>query len=167
MPCSVQVGANGSVAISGGGIAVSTSSDGGPPLVAIGFPCSCSCTRSQPYVMIGGAQPTQQAPPSATTYVPPTAVTVAIAAPIYELPLPPREDNDILAFGLLLVFGACAALLVIYGLLPPYRATRAAGQSTIASSPVLTIQAQAQQAVDHLSTLHLSIVEHLLRRSRP
>jgi hypothetical protein len=171
MPCSIQVGSNGSVAVAGGGVAWTSSGDGSSPQAAIGFPCSCSCSTSRTNIAIAGAGPTQ-APPTPTipipptVHVPPTAVFFEVAAPVASLPAPPRQDDDLLAFGLLLVFGACAALLLICGLWPASRrkqATSYAGQE--ASAAIAGVEAQAQYVMDLLSAAHLAQVEQLTRRS--
>lgn len=153
-------------------MAWTSSGDGSSPQVAIGIPCFCSCSNSHTNIAIAGAGPTQ-APPSPTIPIPPTiqapptAVFVEVAAPVANLPPPPRQDNDILAVGLLLVFGACAALLVICALWPALRPKQDASYANQdASAAIAGVEAQALYVMDLLSAAHLAQVEQVTRRSR-
>lgn len=116
-------------------------------------PCSCTCRTSRSYVVMASPRP------HTMSYHSVAAASAMTVGP------PPRQGQDLLAVGLLMVVGASAALLTIGGSRPGNELSQSPGRrSQRASTLILASEVAGIRAIAEISRRHLSSVAQLLFR---
>lgn len=117
------------------------------------YSCSCTCGASRSHVVMASPRPHTTAHRSVE------AVSAMTIEP------PPRQEQNLLAVGLLLVVGASAALLTIGGSRPGNELSQSPGRRfQRASTLVLASEVAGIRAIAEISRRHLSSVAQLLFR---